>query len=113
MGPSSTAAQKSDNGQDTEYKSVLGSIVSGDDQVDPSYVSAFPFSSTAVQKVGDAQETAVGSPSYEVLTGSYDTAVARWESTPLAVGRAIAAPKPVFTKLDPSIVDEELARLEP
>jgi methionyl-tRNA synthetase len=57
------------------------------------------------------EETAVGSPSYSILTGDYDTGV-RWESTPLAVGREIAAPTPVFTKLDPSVVDEELARLE-
>ena len=49
--------------------------------------------------------------SYGVLTGEYETA-ARWESTPIEVGRPIAPPTPVFTKLDPSIVDEELARLE-
>jgi methionyl-tRNA synthetase len=57
------------------------------------------------------EETAVGSPSYSILTGDYDTGV-RWESTPLPVGRELAAPTPVFTKLDPSVVDEELARLE-
>ena len=49
--------------------------------------------------------------SYSVLTGDYQTA-ARWESAPIEVGRPIAPPTPVFTKLDPSIVDEELARLE-
>ena len=49
--------------------------------------------------------------SYSVLTGDYQTA-ARWESTPIEVGLPIAPPTPVFTKLDPSIVDEELARLE-
>jgi methionyl-tRNA synthetase len=27
------------------------------------------------------------------------------------VGTTIAAPTPIFTKLDPSVVDEELARL--
>ena len=32
-------------------------------------------------------------------------------SVPLAVGRELAAPKPVFRKLDESIVDEELRRL--
>ncbi|TBL27240.1 MULTISPECIES: methionine--tRNA ligase [unclassified Micromonospora] len=52
-----------------------------------------------------------GGPGYPVLTGDY-TQGARWESVPLAVGRPLAAPKPVFRKLDPSIVDEELARLE-
>jgi methionyl-tRNA synthetase len=58
------------------------------------------------------EPTAVGSPSYTVLTGDYDTG-ARWESTPIEVGRPIAPPKPVFTKLDPSVVEEELARLAP
>jgi methionyl-tRNA synthetase len=56
------------------------------------------------------EETAVGSPSYAVLTGDYQTQ-AKWESVPLPVGRTMAAPTPVFTKLDPSIVDEELERL--
>jgi methionyl-tRNA synthetase len=56
------------------------------------------------------QQTAAGSPSYGVLTGSYDTG-ARWESTPVPVGRPLAPPTRLFRKLDPSIVDEELARL--
>jgi methionyl-tRNA synthetase len=58
------------------------------------------------------EETAAGSPSYSVLTGDYETG-ARWQSTPLEAGRPIAPPTPIFTKLDPSIVDEELARLAP
>ena len=32
-------------------------------------------------------------------------------AVPLEAGRPLATPKPVFRKLDPSIVDEELARL--
>ncbi len=51
-----------------------------------------------------------GGPSYPVLTGDYGGG-ARWESVPVEVGRALAPPTPVFRKLDPSIVDEELARL--
>jgi len=51
-----------------------------------------------------------GGPSYPVITGTYDGA-ARWESRPLRAGTPLAAPKPLFTKLDPSVVDEELARL--
>ena len=51
-----------------------------------------------------------GGPSYPVLTGDYTIGV-RWESTPLVAGVALAAPKPVFRKLDPSIVEEELALL--
>jgi methionyl-tRNA synthetase len=57
------------------------------------------------------EPTAPGSPSYSVLTGDYDTG-ARWESTPIRVGHPTPPPTPVFTKLDPSVVDEELARLE-
>jgi methionyl-tRNA synthetase len=56
------------------------------------------------------EQTAVGSPSYSVLTGDYETG-ARWQSTPIEAGRPVAAPVPVFTKLDPSVVDEELERL--
>jgi methionyl-tRNA synthetase len=52
-----------------------------------------------------------GGPGYQVLTGAYDTA-ARWESQPITPGVPLAPPKPLFTKLDPSVVDEELARLE-
>ncbi|MQA26554.1 MAG: methionine--tRNA ligase [Micromonosporaceae bacterium] len=52
-----------------------------------------------------------GGPDYPILTGDYDTG-ARWESVPLETGRKLAPPKPIFKKLDPSIVDEELARLE-
>jgi len=50
-----------------------------------------------------------GGPGYPILTGDY-TAGARWESTPITVGAKIDPPTPVFRKLDPSIVDEELNR---
>jgi methionyl-tRNA synthetase len=53
-----------------------------------------------------------GSP-YPIITGSYADGQAGWGSTPLPPsGTPLAAPTPIFTKLDPSIVDEELARLE-
>jgi methionyl-tRNA synthetase len=51
-----------------------------------------------------------GGPGYPVLTGDY-TQGARWESAPITVGAKIDPPTPVFRKLDPSIVDEELGRL--
>jgi methionyl-tRNA synthetase len=53
-----------------------------------------------------------GGPSYPILTGDY-TVGARWEPVPIEPGRQLAAPTPVFRKLDESIVDEELARLTP
>lgn len=51
-----------------------------------------------------------GGPAYPVLTGDY-TGGARWESVPLVAGTPLAAPKPVFRKLEPSVVEEELERL--
>ena len=50
-----------------------------------------------------------GSP-YPVITGHYDGA-ARWASQPLRPGTPLTTPVPLFTKLDTSVVDEELARL--
>jgi methionyl-tRNA synthetase len=52
-----------------------------------------------------------GGPQYPVITGDYATA-ARWASAPIRAGAALSVPKPLFVKLDPSVVDEELARLE-
>jgi methionyl-tRNA synthetase len=51
-----------------------------------------------------------GGSGYPIISGDY-TAGAKWESVPLETGRPVAPPKPVFKKLDPSIVEEELARL--
>ena len=52
-----------------------------------------------------------GGPSYPVITGSYDSSF-RWESRPIAAGTPLAVPTPLFTKLDQSVVDEEIARLQ-
>ena len=51
-----------------------------------------------------------GGPSYPVITGDYDDTF-RWESRPVAAGTKLDVPAPLFTKLDPSVIDEELARL--
>ncbi|MEO7746613.1 MAG: methionine--tRNA ligase [Actinomycetota bacterium] len=51
-----------------------------------------------------------GGPAYPVLTGDY-TGIARWESVPIVPGTPVGAPSPIFTKLDPSVVDDELTRL--
>jgi methionyl-tRNA synthetase len=51
-----------------------------------------------------------GGPSYPVITGQYD-ATPRWGSRPVKAGTPLDVPVPLFTKLAPSVVDEEVARL--
>ena len=51
-----------------------------------------------------------GGPTYPIITGDY-TSTPSWERVPLVPGTPIEKPTPVFTKLDPCVVDEELARL--
>ena len=84
--------------------------------------SCLPFSANAGDKVRgghgdiapmpriDEVDDLDGGPSYPVITGDYRAARA-WGRHPLAVGIPVARPTPVFTKLDPSVIDEELARL--
>ncbi|UWP83615.1 methionine--tRNA ligase [Dactylosporangium fulvum] len=48
---------------------------------------------------------------YPVLKGDY-TVGAKWEHVAIELGTPLAAPTPVFRKLDESIVEEELARLQ-
>ncbi|RNL82856.1 methionine--tRNA ligase [Halostreptopolyspora alba] len=52
-----------------------------------------------------------GTSTYPVITGDYADNEARWESVPIRSGTPLSRPDPLFTKLDPSVVDEELARL--
>ncbi|RKS05697.1 methionyl-tRNA synthetase [Nocardiopsis sp. Huas11] len=58
--------------------------------------------------IGDSDEPV----DYPVITGEYADNEARWESIPIVPGTPLDRPQPLFTKLDPSVVDEELARLE-
>jgi len=56
-----------------------------------------------------------GNADYPVLMGDYVSAYeagARWESQRIVPGTPLAPPVPVFKKLDPSVVDDELVRLE-
>ncbi|GAA3723869.1 methionyl-tRNA synthetase [Spinactinospora alkalitolerans] len=70
--------------------------------------SAMPRLEEVTDSIGGEE----GESSYPVITGEYADNEARWESVPIVPGTPLAAPKPLFRKLDQSVVDEELARLE-
>ena len=70
--------------------------------------TGMPRLDTGHDTVGGSEETV----DYLVITGDYAGDAARWESTPIVPGTPLGRPEPLFTKLDPSVVDEELARLE-
>ncbi|MDH2415064.1 methionine--tRNA ligase [Nocardioides sp. CER19] len=81
-----------------------------------------PFSANAVDRAlggtGDVAplprieevEDLDGGPGYPVITGDY-SGFPTWGRHPIAVGTPVEKPTPVFTKLDPSVVEEELSRL--
>jgi methionyl-tRNA synthetase len=54
-----------------------------------------------------------GGKKHAVLTGDYSSWVGSWEASDLPAGQKIREPAPLFRKLDPGIVDEELQRLTP
>ncbi|MFQ5422194.1 MAG: methionine--tRNA ligase, partial [Anaerolineae bacterium] len=62
------------------------------------------------QKVETYQEE---TRSHTGLTYDPATAVGRWERTAVPIGRHLPKPKPLFKKLEESIVADELARLGP
>ncbi|MCZ2830204.1 methionine--tRNA ligase [Modestobacter sp. VKM Ac-2986] len=67
---------------------------------------------SAAPQIVETTDLDDGSP-YPIITGDYAASQAVWASTPLPpAGTPLATPTPVFTKLDPSIVEEELRRLE-
>lgn len=61
-------------------------------------------------RVEEATDLDDAARAYPIITGDY-TGFPSWGRHPITVGTPVAKPTPVFTKLDPSIVDEELARL--
>jgi methionyl-tRNA synthetase len=50
---------------------------------------------------------------HRVLTGDYESWVGRWEPSRLEPAQRVDEPRPLFKKLDPGVVDEELARMDP
>ncbi len=57
----------------------------------------------------ETQDLDTGRP-FPIITGDYSRAPA-WARRPVVAGTPIDKPEPVFVKLDPSIVEEELERL--
>lgn len=69
---------------------------------------------TGMPRLESGHDTIGGSEEqveYPVITGDYADNDARWTSTPIVPGTPLSRPEPLFTKLDQSVVDEELARL--
>jgi methionyl-tRNA synthetase len=50
---------------------------------------------------------------HAVLTGDYASWVGRWEPSALEPGQPLREPAPLYRKLDPGVVDEELRRMDP
>ncbi|GAA2142743.1 methionine--tRNA ligase [Glycomyces algeriensis] len=63
-----------------------------------------------IEEVEELDEGGATDGPYPILTGDYSD-VPKWESVPLVPGTVLEKPVPVFTKLEPSIVDEEIERL--
>jgi methionyl-tRNA synthetase len=80
-----------------------------------------PFSSQRLHQMLGYDDTIAGSiffkdvdeegETHRVLTCEPETWGGRWEPSKLPVGRELREPTPLFRKLDPKVVDEELARL--
>ena len=53
-----------------------------------------------------------GGASHRVLTGDYSAWTGKWGPTALPAGRPLGPPSPLYKKLDDSVVEEELRRME-
>ncbi|MCL6423588.1 methionine--tRNA ligase [Brachybacterium sp. JHP9] len=81
-----------------------------------------PFSANEVEKaLGGTREIAPlprieevedldGGPGYPIITGDYADTLP-WAHRPVGVGQSVQKPSPIFAKLDPTIIQDELDRL--
>ena len=51
-----------------------------------------------------------GGPAYPIITGDY-ASIRTWARHAVVPGTVVPAAAPVFVKLDPSVIDDELSRL--
>jgi methionyl-tRNA synthetase len=58
-----------------------------------------------------AAHTDEGGTSHTVLRLAHGTSFPAWQPTPLPVGQPLQSPENLFRKLDPSVADDELARM--
>ena len=63
-----------------------------------------------IEEVEELDLDGRGAP-YPIITGDYSGDARLGAPRRSCVGTPVAKPTPIFTKLDPSVVDEELARL--
>jgi methionyl-tRNA synthetase len=69
-----------------------------------------PGAVAPMPRIEEADDLDGGAP-YPIITGEYSS-FPEWRRHRIEPGTTVGKPTPIFTKLDPSIVDEELARLE-
>jgi methionyl-tRNA synthetase len=78
-----------------------------------------PFGSQQVHEQLGYEGTFAGRPEFrpasaghDVLSGDYQSWVGEWKPSALAPGQKLLPPRPLYRKLDDSVVEEELARME-
>jgi methionyl-tRNA synthetase len=82
-----------------------------------------PFSSQALHELLGFRGTIAGAPEFraietdegahEVLTGDYESWIGDWKPSELVPGQELQEPRPLFKKLDPEVIEEELRRMDP
>ena len=85
------------------------------------FAPVLPFSSQKLHQMLGYKGSVMGTQRIETyhesdkshlaLTFDPQSLTARWESSELPAGQALQEPQPLFIKLEPSIVEEELARM--
>ena len=60
----------------------------------------------AQPELREVSDLDIADQQYPIITGDYAAEQARWESTPIEVGRPLNKPTPLFAKLDPKLGEE-------